>query len=333
MKVSTLILIAVSFVVLQPVLLFSQQCPVVDLMPQFWQIVDGSSKVSAQMQIEEFRKDLIQDHGDLYSATGVGFDSDQKLDAAILRELAAVRAHPESTRKMSALLEHDLPLYIRHFQRHFPDFRCNFPIYLLPSLGQLDGAGRVVNGQPSLLIGVDNAATEYTQKTLRIFVDHELFHRYHFQVAGFSDDKGDHDILWRTLWAEGLATYASEMLNPGATLQDALILPKDLVTKAQPQLTSLIAQIMPDLDRSDPKMFAAFFEYHAADTVIPSRAGYYLGARVAEQLALKGSLFTLAHLQADAAKDDIVKALSDLGRGDSVAVSAVRIVCDRTGSP
>jgi hypothetical protein len=294
--------------------LSAQQCPVIDLMPRFWHVVDDSSRESAQMQVAEFRRNLIQHHGDLYSATGVGFSSDEELNSAILRELARARANPEAMRSMGLLLKHELPTYIREFQSYFPDFRCNFPIYVLPALGKLDGAGRMINRVPSLLLGVDNAAAEYTPNTLPIFIDHELFHRYHFQVAGFSDDKGEHEILWRTLWTEGLATYASKVTNPPATLQDALILPKDLVERAEPQISALIAQLVPELDRSDPKVFAAFFEYHQSQAGVPARTGYYLGARAAEKLAGQASLFDLAHLPPAAVRGRLLDALMALQR-------------------
>jgi hypothetical protein len=73
----------------------------------------------------------------------------------------------------------------------------------------MDGAGRDVGGRPSLVFGVDTIAQFWMPQTLPIFLSHELFHRYHFQAAGFSDDLAERDLIWRSLWAEGLATYVS----------------------------------------------------------------------------------------------------------------------------
>src|SRR5262249_27379393 len=160
-------------------------------------------------------------------------------------------------KKSAEMLEEKLPGYIASLQKTFSDFRCDFPIYVMNSLGRLDGAGRIVNGQPSLILGVDVIASEQP-KTLGILIHHELFHRYHFQVAGFSDDKAENDVLWRTLWAEGLATYASMRLNPPASLPDALIIPSDLVQRSQPILAQLIAELEPSLDCLNPKLFSEF---------------------------------------------------------------------------
>jgi hypothetical protein len=49
---------------------------------------------------------------------------------------------------------------------------------------------------------------------LRILIDHELFHRYHYQVAKFSDDNAKREVISKTLWAEGLA--ASDFCQHGA---------------------------------------------------------------------------------------------------------------------
>ncbi len=59
----------------------------------------------------------------------------------------------------------------------FPDFICDFPIYLMISLGHMDGAGRVVGGIPALVLGVDSIDGIETPAQRPIFFAHELFHR------------------------------------------------------------------------------------------------------------------------------------------------------------
>jgi hypothetical protein len=195
----------------------------------------------------------------------------------------------------------------------FPDFSPTFPVYILVSLGQLDGAGRVIDGKPSLVLGVDNITSEFSPRILTIFLDHELFHRYHYQVAGFSDDKGNRELIWRALWAEGLATYVSTLLNPPATLQDGLFVPRDLVQKAGPILPDLAAEISRKLDEVDEHLFAKFFLYQPSTGALPSRSGYYVGARIAEMLAKQRSLFELAHMQPETVRSKI---------GDILAIMA-----------
>jgi hypothetical protein len=138
-------------------------------------------------------------------------------------------------------------------------------------------------------------------------------YRYHNHVAGFSDDKGNRELIWRALWAEGLATYVSTSLNPSATLQDGLFVPRDLVQKAGPILPALAAEISRKLDEVDEQFFAKFFLYHPSTGALPSRSGYYVGARIAEMLAKQRSLFELAHMQPETVRSEI---------GDILAVMA-----------
>jgi uncharacterized protein YjaZ len=192
-----------------------------------------------------------------------------------------------------------LPQIAALFADSFSDFRCDFPIYLMDALGQLDGAGRVVDGKPSLVIGVDTLAQENPGQ-LSAFLAHEYFHRYHFRAAGFSDDAGDRQAIWRVLWAEGLATYVSLKLTPEATLPDALLLPADLEERAKPKLGEIAHRLLASLGQVDPTTYKLLFTYgnkEAPAAGLPWRSGYYAGYCVAHELGKTRSIATLAHLK------------------------------------
>ncbi len=162
----------------------------------------------------------------------------------------------------------------------------------------------MVDGRPSLILGVDVIYGEKPE-FLGILIHHELFHRYHFQVAGFSDDHAEHEVLWKGLWAEGLATYVSMKLNPPASLQDALGAPEDLVKRSQPMLSDLVGELVPNLDRIDPELFSKFFSYRGPEAHPPSRVGYYIGALVAQRMAKRHSLVGLAHMPANRVRKEL----------------------------
>jgi hypothetical protein len=288
------------------------ECKVVDLMPRYWEAASESGNQTAQEQIASFRQALGVSHTDLYSKTGLGFQSDALLDDAILKALSSARKNMQTGQQMSQTLRTTLPQEIAHFKTEFPDFKCDFPIYLVPSFGSLDGAGRVVDGRPALVLGVDSIASEFSANALQlhIFLDHEIFHRYHSQVSGFSDDNGQQEILWRGLWAEGLATYASLVLNPTATMQDALMLPDDLVRRASPIRAQLVQRIAAQMDLTDASVFNLYFSYHPNDVDgVPPRSGYYIGAIAAQQLAQQNSLQVLAHLRGAAVQKRLAAVL------------------------
>lgn len=281
------------------------QCTFKDLMPDYWRVLDAPK----DQAVQTFRRLLVDPNGDLYGAPGLGFSSKDRLDAAIAKSIDRAANERDKIVHMSELLRAALPERLQHFRATFADFRCDFTIYLLPSLGTLDGAGRRVNNAGALVFGLDNLTDEFYSSPdgFKLLFDHELFHRYHSQVAGFSDDKAEHEVIWRALWAEGLATYVSQKLNPPATLQDALIVPHDLEARAAPLTSILSRRLEAHLDEVDPKFFAEFFEYHTGASATPARAGYYLGAVYAAKF--HRSLYELAHLQDRQVREGLERAL------------------------
>jgi hypothetical protein len=303
--------------ILCPVRSVAAKCTVVDLMPRYWRLVSESRNQSPQEQVVSFRRDLDLAHTDLYSKRGLGFETKEQLNDAILKALGDTRQNTQSGMLMSKTVSSNLPREVARFEKMFPDFRCDFTIYLVPSLDNLDGAGRIVDGRPALVFGIDSMASEFAGKPLQlhVFLDHEIFHRYHSQVTGFSDDNGQEEIIWRGLWAEGLATYVSMVLNPPATMQDALFFPTDLVKRASPIRSRLAKQLEDNLDVSDSKIFRKYFSYHVgAVDEVPPRSGYYIGVLASQRLAQQNSLKELVHLRDDAVRKELGETLALLAR-------------------
>jgi hypothetical protein len=259
--------------------------------------------------------DFLAAHAGLYTAEAIGIVPGPELERAGLHEMAAVNA---TAAEFDAALQHGLATSADRFAQTLPDFRCDFVLYVAPTFGQMDGAGRVVNGKPALVFGPDVIAGYQTPGQLPVFIAHELFHRYHFAAAGFSDDLAERELLWRTLWAEGLATYASARLNPDRPLADAMLLPRDLAERAAPLVPTLAREISVKLDVVDAATFARFFEGGDASARArgwPARSGYYLGYLVAESLAQRYTLPELAHLQGPALRREIGAVLTSLAAG------------------
>jgi hypothetical protein len=231
--------------------------------------------------------------------------------------MAAARAHPE-WRAFDASLGRSIQVVAGRFKRAFPDFRCDFQVHVTETFGAMDGAGRVVAGRPALVLGVGAIVQFETAESLPVFLSHELFHRYHYQAAGFSDDLSERDLIWRSLWAEGLATYVSARLNPSRPLADALIFPKDLEARAQPFVPQMAAELLAAADRVDAPTFARFFEVgdpEARRLGWPPRAGYYVGYLAARDLGRRRTLSELAHLQGPRLRAEIGQALERLSSG------------------
>ncbi|HEX4183304.1 MAG TPA: hypothetical protein VHY34_08590, partial [Caulobacteraceae bacterium] len=252
-------------------------CPVVDSFKGFVDLSARTAEMPPEKQAQAFRSDYLSRHGALYTPEVISLPSGPALDARALKAMKRVREHPE-WRAFDLELQRSFRRVAERLAGEFPDFRCDFLVYATETFGVMDGAGRVVSGRPSLIFGIDTIAQSWTPQALPVFLSHELFHRYHFQAAGFSDDLGERDLIWRSLWAEGLATYVSARLNPSNPLSDALIVPKDLETRAKPFVPQMATELLAAADKVDAKTFGKFFmggDAEARRAGWPSRSGYY----------------------------------------------------------
>lgn len=95
-----------------------------------------------------------------------------------------------------------LPGYMASFKATFPDFEPPEDIYVVHSLGEMDGGTRPIDGKDILIFGIDRMALEHGDGNESAFFDHELFHHYHLPRVA---ECGTHSV-WSSLWVEGLAT-------------------------------------------------------------------------------------------------------------------------------
>jgi hypothetical protein len=296
--------------------LASPQCQVVDAYAPVARTAEATAEASPAEQVQAFKAEVVAARPGLYAQDVLGLAPGPLMDKQILTSLAHARTSGDRV-ELRRRLEAEVQRTAAAFGR-FPDFRCDFPVYLTDTLGQLDGAGRVVDGRRALVLGVDVLDGEQKLVSLPTFVTHEVFHRYHYQAAGFSDDLAERQPIWRALWAEGLATYVSRVLTPGATVEDALMLPKDLGQRAGPMTPALAADLLRHLDEVNPEVFTTYFTYgnkEVARRGLPWRSGYYVGYRVAETLARRHSLDALVHLKGPRLRAEIGRALQELASG------------------
>jgi hypothetical protein len=288
-------------------------CAIVDAIAPLAAVANATAGESDSEQIAAYRRALIGAHPGLYARQVLDLEPGPAMDRKILASLADART-ARDRETLKARVRAQVAATSRRFSRVFPDFRCNFTVYLTDSLGQLDGAGRVVDGRPALVIGVPQLQRELPSISLGVFLSHEFFHRYHFEAARFSDDPGENQQIWRVLWVEGLATYVSKVLTPGATTADALMLPRDLEQRTQPLMPRLAAELLAGMDSIDVGLFDEYFTGGpaAGRHGLPIRSGYYVGYLVAQHLAARHSLVELAHLKGAPLHDEIAGSLREL---------------------
>lgn len=236
-----------------------------------------------------------------------GSQDDKAYNARIL---SALKAYPALQTKYLATAQAFGAALVdggTRFRRFFPDYERTVPVYLLHSLGEMDGGMRDLDGKPALIFGADMIARIHDPATVGPLLDHELFHSYHH---AFFDDCAQ---LWCGLWTEGLATYVTARMNPGATDRQLLLTqPVNLRAAVDPKFVLAICLLKTRLDSTDPADHRAFFQMGGGGNGYPGRFGYYLGYRVAEEAGRGLSLSQLAHLDQQQARPRILRALRKL---------------------
>ena len=176
------------------------------------------------------------------------------------------------------------------FARHFPDLAPIGDVYLLHSLGEMDGGTRTIGGRRYLVFGADVMAQLLCAGRGAAIFQHELFHVYHDQFfAGCG-------TIGCALWREGLAVYVSEALNPGATDSAlGLTMPRPIRAEVDANLPAAVSRC----GRASPPNAARTMRRssRAAERSTGCRRAslttWYL---VARDLARTRSLQELAHL-------------------------------------
>ncbi|GAB2859666.1 hypothetical protein GCM10027277_30240 [Pseudoduganella ginsengisoli] len=203
----------------------------------------------------------------------------------------------------------ELPRHMATFSRAFPDFQLPVPLYLLHSLGEMDGGPRELEGKHYLIFGADMMTALHGNGNEAAFFHHELFHIHHNVRAPECEGQG----MWQPLWREGLATYVSQALNPDATESEMLLtFPEGSLPKVKATLYASLAHLETVLDNSDDALYGPLFSTRRDNTGLAPRRGYYLGYLVAREIGKTRDLQTLASLDCQQARQLVVDTVHKL---------------------
>ena len=283
-----------------------------DLMPDFWKFWAAAQGQPVSRQAELWQTIYVNPHRALFD----------DLAAACREEYdpAWARAHyfpdlPKIVPGMHAA-DSDLPPKLsaarQHFLRMFPDMRWSGDVYLMASAYCFNGRAQTIAGHEAILLGIDTRVA-LGQKDPIPDMTHELFHRYHYQFFDFKPSSGY--PLWTTLWAEGMALYVAERLNPKASDADLSLFPIGMPRRVDGRRQELAADFLKVFSATDEADARKWFnDDDSKDPVIPARAGYELGALVAREIAQRYSIQTMAHWSRSQAQPRIRAALLSIAR-------------------
>ena len=288
------------FAALLPVLTLAadaapQRAPYVSLTRQFAAFADETAGLPDAERVSRFRAEFGALFPGFYRPRNGLSDADY--DA---RLTSALRRFPEA-RPDYERVEREFPAAyaagMRKFRGRFPDFRPTLPVYLLHSLGEMDGGTRTFGGRKHLIFGADVIARVHGPKSLEPFLDHELFHIENGRSFV------DCEPVWCSLWSEGLATYAAWVMNPGTTDRQLLLeLPRPIRPAVEADWRRAFCLIHRKRNSEAEADFRLFFTGAAAPEGLPPRYGYYVGLRVLKRIGRSHSLARLARLDQQAAR-------------------------------
>lgn len=168
---------------------------------------------------------------------------------------------------------------INSFIAHFPDFDPRNDYYLTVSFS-FHGKVTDLEGKSVFALGLENFSPDSPE--LDITIAHELFHLYHFKR--FNADGG----LYRGIWAEGLAVYASEILVPGHELNSYFGFKQKRLIEICHVFERLKSNLLTDIGSGSYKIKRAYLGMEDNDLGIPPGAGYHIGEHLVHELYIDG---------------------------------------------
>ena len=279
---------------------------VYDLATVFQQVADRNAG-KPDAAVRDFRETIVPRFPQFYGPQRYkGKVSEEQRDAQYARAFTEFPAIRTAYIEKVAGFTRGLPGHIASFRKEFPDYPATTDIWFLHSLGEMDGGMRTFGGKRYFVFGADVMVQVHGSGDEAAFFHHELFHDYHTMSCETRQ-------VWTSLWTEGLATYVSKRMNPGANNAELLLdIPKNLVADTQAQLGAAIEDLHAKLESSDPEAMRSLFQGRSTVSGLPVRRGYYLGYLVAEDIGKTMSMQQMAKLDCASARTAVLAAVERL---------------------
>ncbi|MBN1398159.1 MAG: hypothetical protein JXA06_09045 [Bacteroidetes bacterium] len=257
--------------------------------------------VSDELKVEKFKTEVYNNAPMVYEniyndIKWIGQKPRGRILLSVNNFVTIENKYSELSRYLDTLFDYSL----LSFQKEFTDFKPDFDVYILHSLGIRAGGLVKIQDENVLMFGVDQIAKHFDFQNYTPFFHHELTHIYHsLYYTPIEDGRYSKGALYNHLWREGLAVYISSVLNPDAS--DKEVFMHDSLPQKTDKVLKIIAQdVIKNLYSTDKELIRKYFWESSTDTVIPKTAGYYLGYILAKEIGNEYSLNELIKLKEDA---------------------------------
>ena len=280
-----------------------------DLMPAFWATFEPTRNLpDPHQRATAFGQQFLLPHAEIFTSAGFNGGSHGRFwDDRVAQWLIEFDMIALAVKRLSQLAPGGWLASERRFSERFPDYRPTASVWFIVSLFSFDGYTQAWDGRQRLFFGVDGIVRQHgSNADLAILFSHELFHLYH---ASVTKPGLDVETVGMRMWREGLATYASQILNPGSNVSQLLL---DQAALNDPVVISRVAaEALAKLASSEPAELNRLFDMGYIGNV-PARMGYVLGYRVVEAAARIRQLDELVALPADEVRSLIAQHLRQL---------------------
>ena len=275
----------------------------VDLTGEFDKVAAETASMDDPAKIAAFEKAMTPLAQGFYARSR----KPDRYDVRILKNLQAYPAKRDKILAVSKQFSALLAPARESFEAAFGPVHSEQPVYLLHSLGEMDGGTRDLNGKDTLIFGADGIVNYHDGQDLTPFFHHELFHLAHEKPFG------ECKPVWCSLWEEGLATYVGASLNPDAGDAALMLdLPKPIRPAVDADRKGAVCAVRAILDSTEEKDYASLFYGDSSIPGWPSRMGYYVGYLAMADLGKTHSLKQLADMPQAEARIALEGAMSRL---------------------
>ena len=219
-----------------------------------------------------------------------GADRDRYKQSCINRFWEEISPHMDRIARLNQGAEKRIRTMVAEFQKHLPGFKPQTDFFITISFS-FRGKAVTVGGRDVMAVGLEFFEDPGSPQ-FEITLAHELFHLYHFQF--FNAGGG----LYRSLWAEGLATHASAVVVPGHRFSTYLGFPVEKMNQCHDLLPLLAGDLRKHMGDNDHRLQRLYFGAEPNDTKVPPEAGYYVGLVIMDNLAKTIPLDDMARMPA-----------------------------------
>ncbi len=285
-----------------------------NLMPDFWSFWRAARGRAPDVQLQLWRELYQEPNAAVFADLRSTCSADLQADVLEKQYFPVLESLIPAMRALSESLPDAIISVSARFTKSFPDMRWRGPIYVMASVGCFNGRSQLIQGQQALLLGVDDMAGLH-ETNVRPLITHEMFHRYHYFHFAFEPELAQ--PLWVRLWAEGLATFVAHRLNPSASTYDLTSITPAAVSRMDSQMSVMTQRFMERLNSTSQADATAYFSDDSKNEQIPARVGYYMGLEVAQYLARRYPMQTMAQWDHARAKPHVLLALRHLAASGS----------------